>query len=84
MIRFFQTKTRGAFNRLAQTTRQTQGSGNTPKPEGVPKKTGGFFKSGLIILGGIYGYHYFTGDLEDINLYHVSLFPTFYLTCVVH
>jgi hypothetical protein len=24
-------------------------------------------------LGGLYGYKYFTGDLEDINQYHVSI-----------
>jgi hypothetical protein len=34
---------------------------------GAKSGKGGFFKSGLIILGGFYGYKYFTGDLEDIN-----------------
>ena len=52
-------------------------SGNSSEPVNTASnKSGGgvgsFFKSGLIILGGLYGYKYFTGDLEDINQYHVS------------
>ena len=32
----------------------------------------GMLKSGVIIAGGLYGYLYATGQVEDINQYHVS------------
>jgi hypothetical protein len=76
MIRFFQTKTKSAFNRISQSARQNAGKESPVNAEGVSKKTGGFWKSGAVILGGLYGYYYFTGGLEDINLYHVSFYPT--------
>ena len=71
MFRLIQNGSRGSFDKFNKFSRKFS-SKPDPGVQAGAKQSGGFLKSGLVILGGFYGYKYFTGELEDINLYHVT------------
>ena len=81
MFRFLRNSTKGNFEKFSKFSRKF-GSNPESGAEKATKSSGGFLKSGLVILGGFYGYKYFTGDLEDINLYHVKFLVTILMVLV--
>lgn len=70
MFRLLRESTKSGFGKCNKFARKFS-SNPEPGAETASKGSGGFLKSGLIILGGFYGYKYLTGELEDVNLYHV-------------
>ena len=81
MLKTFNQLSRNNISRINKFARKINGE-NTPSAVQEKKSKFGFLKSGLIIMGGFYGYKYFTGELEDINLYHVTLTNSFLLILI--